>query len=120
MLDNILNGVKDALGVGLDNPAFDNELLLHINTAFAVLTNIGVGKTIRIDSSTTWDEFENNEEALALIQSYVVVKVRKFFDPPGSSSYMEALNSAISEYEWRLQVMCDPYTIETDERYTAK
>ena len=41
------------------------------------------------------------------MRSYVALKVRMLFDPPQSSTVMEAVKNRISELEWRLYVMCD-------------
>ena len=36
------------------------------------------------------------------------LKVRLIFDPPQSSSIIDAMNRTISELEWRLNVAVDP------------
>lgn len=41
------------------------------------------------------------------VKSYVALKVKLLFDPPQSSTVMEAVKNQISELEWRLYVMCD-------------
>ena len=37
----------------------------------------------------------------------MALKVRLLFDPPQSSSVMDAIKSQISELEWRLYALCD-------------
>lgn len=120
MEDSILNYVKDAAGVSMDDSAFNGELIMHINATFMILRQIGVGpeKPFFIeDDSSTWDEFTEDENLLPLVRSYVALRVRKLFDPPVSSPLVEAMNSTIAEYEWRLQVEADKYKVEEDERY---
>ena len=41
------------------------------------------------------------------VKSYIACKVRMLFDPPTSSTTMQALQNMCSELEWRLNVLCD-------------
>lgn len=41
------------------------------------------------------------------MKSYVALKVKLLFDPPQSSSTIEATKNLISELEWRLYAECD-------------
>ena len=45
---------------------------------------------------------------MEMVKTYVSKKTRLIFDPPTSSSVMEALKGIISELEWRLNVSVDP------------
>lgn len=120
METSILRYIKDASGVGVDDSAFDGELIMHINSVFMILRQIGVGPETSFsieDDSATWDEFTDDELLLPMIRSYVTLKVRKLFDPPVSSSLLESLNLTIDEYEWRLQIEADKYKVEEDEKY---
>lgn len=120
MEESILNHVKDAAGVNTDDSAFDGELVMHINSVFMILRQIGIGPETPFfieDDSATWDEFTEDDKILPMIRSYVTLKVRTLFDPPTSSALMEAINSTIAEYEWRLQIEADEYKVEEDEKY---
>ena len=122
MEDSILNHVKDAAGVNVDDTAFDGELIMYINSVLMILRQINVGPQTPFfieDDSTTWDEFTEDESILPTIRSYVTLKVRKLFDPPTSSALMDAINSTIAEYEWRLQIEADKYKVEEDEKYAT-
>lgn len=108
-MDSILNSVKKFLGIGADYKNFDVDLIMHINTAFAVLTQMGVGPSNGFmieDESSEWSEFyiENN---LNIIRSFVYLKVKLLFDPPTSNALLESANNMLREYEWRLFVECD-------------
>lgn len=112
MTDSILESIKDAAGIGTDDVAFDAELLLHINTTFVILREIGVGPDtpfIVSDYSATWHDFIDDDSIIPMIKSYVALKVRVLFDPPTSSSYMNAIQESIKEYEWRLNVEVDKW-----------
>ena len=123
MEDSILYYVKDAAGVNIGDDAFDGELILHINTAFMTLRQLGVGPetpfTIE-DDGATWDEFSVDASILPMVKSYIALKVRILFDPPASSVFMNALQDSIREYEWRLNIEADKYKVEEDEYYANR
>lgn len=43
MNDSILTSIKKLLGIGEDDTSFDTDILLHINSTFSVLTQLGIG-----------------------------------------------------------------------------
>ena len=107
--DSILNSVKRIVGVSVDDDSFDDELVMHINTVFMTLQQIGVvdNKWITIDSSyDSWDDFLSDDMAPA-IKTYMGLKVRSIFDPPTSSAVKDALNANLQELEWRLYILAD-------------
>lgn len=109
-MDSILNSVKKLLGVSDEDGAFDSDIVFYINSVFSALNQIGVGpkETFSITGpSETWSEFTSDNKAMNMVQSYMCMKVRLMFDPPGSSIAMEAIKKVADEYEWRLHVLCD-------------
>ena len=110
MDESILTSVKLALGITSDYTAFDNQLILYINSALAVLAQTGVGEpgfTISGDSSKWSDFLGEKMTVLEYSKTYVIMRVRMMFDPPQSSGAIDALKSMIAEYEWRGYVECD-------------
>lgn len=110
-LDSILTSVKKMLGITEDYEHFDADLIMHINSVFMILTQLGVGpsKGFSIDGkSDTWDDFISTGSNLEAVKSYMYLKVKLLFDPPLSSAVMESMNRMISELEWRLNVSVDP------------
>lgn len=108
-MDSILTSIKKLLGIQEEYEHFDVDIIMHINTAFMVLTQLGVGpeEGFTIDDKyDVWTDFTT--ENLEAVKTYVYLKVRIVFDPPSSSTVMEAINRQISEYEWRLNVAVDP------------
>lgn len=106
-MDSILRSVKKMLGVADSDNYFDEELIMYINSVFAVLTQLGVGPATGFsiqDESAVWTDFVSDMTLVELTKSYMKLKVRLLFDPPTSSSVMEATNRMISEFEWRLNV----------------
>ena len=109
-MESILTSIKKLLGITEEYEHFDQDIIMHINSVFMILTQMGVGPeegfTIS-DSTTTWNEFTNDDKKIEAVKSYVYLKVRLLFDPPASSSVMEAINRSISELEWRLNIAVD-------------
>lgn len=109
-MDSILTSVKKLLGLTEEYTAFDPDLIMHINSVLMILRQMGVGPAegfaIR-DAAATWSDFMVDCPDIEAVRSYVALKVRLLFDPPQSSSMMEATKNLIGELEWRLYVMCD-------------
>ena len=106
-MDSILTSIKKLLGISEDYEHFDQDIIMHINSVFMILTQMGVGPAegFRIeDDSTTWSDFTSDLKVLESVKSYMYLKVRLLFDPPTSSSVLDSTNRLISELEWRLNV----------------
>lgn len=112
-MDSILTSIKKLLGIPEEYDAFDSDLIMHINSVFMILTQIGVGPSEGFsiqDASDVWSDFIDSSK-LELVKSYMHLKVKLIFDPPSSSSVIESMNRQINEFEWRLHIATDP--IET-------
>lgn len=110
-MESILTSVKKMLGIAEEYTHFDMDLIMHINSVLAILTQIGVGPSEGYsikDENDEWSDFLPKGQNLELVKSYVYAKVRLIFDPPQSSSVTEALKNTISEFEWRISVTVDP------------
>lgn len=109
-MDSILTSIKKLLGIAEEHTQFDADLIMHINSVFMILSQLGVGTdggfSIR-DSEAVWSDFIPNGSGLDLVKSYMYQKVKLLFDPPLNSSVIEATNKMISEFEWRLNVAAD-------------
>lgn len=108
-MDSILTSVKKLLGIAESYTAFDADIIMHINAVFLVLNQLGIGpeKGFSIsDDTATWSEY-CGEEPMEAVKSYMGMKVRMMFDPPQSSTAMEALKNTIAELEFRLFVEAD-------------
>lgn len=113
-MDSILTSIKKLLGITADYKNFDADIIMHINTVFMTLKQLGVGPSegFRIeDDLAVWNDFikidDSNPEMTALlsaVKTYIHLKVKLLFDPPLSSAVMNAIEHSISELEWRLNV----------------
>ena len=104
--DSILDSIKKLLGMPSCYDAFETDIIMHINTVFANLAQMGVcpdDKGFQItDNSTTWSEFTNDDILMNNVKTYVYLKVRLIFDPPANATLVDSINSQIDELEYRL------------------
>ena len=111
METSILDSIKKLLGIPSEVTEFDTDILIHINSIFSILTQLGVGPSSGFsieDSSAEWSDFIGDDARLSDVKSFVYLKTRLLFDPPASSAAMDAMNRMASELEWRINVSVDP------------
>lgn len=105
--DSILLSVKKLLGINQEMSAFDQDIIININSAISVLTQLGVGPksgfSIVDDTKTFSDLLGDDLVDENLAKMYLYYKVRLGFDPPSSSILIENMKSEISEIEWRIR-----------------
>ena len=109
-MESILTSIKKLLGISEDYTQFDSDLIMHINTVFLNLTQLGVGPEEGFsiqNGNDAWSDFIDNNAQLQAVKSYMYLKVKLLFDPPLSSSVIESMNRMISELEFRLNVAVD-------------
>lgn len=107
MATSILNDVKKVLGLGSDYTAFDIDILMHINSVFDTLNQLGIGPILGYmieDNAATWDAFIGSDLLLNSIKTYIYLRVRMLFDPPQTSFAIDAMNNQVKELEWRINV----------------
>lgn len=118
-MDSILTSIKKLLGITKECISFDADLIIHINSVFLILKQLGVGpeKGFSITGEyETWDQFlPEGSENFEAVKSFVYIKVRLLFDPPTSSVVMEAMNRMASEFEWRLNAEAESPTNGEEE-----
>ena len=115
-MDSILTSIKKLLGIAEEYTQFDVDLVMHINSVFQVLNQLGVGPPqgfIIEDKTTDWTEYIEDPVQLQAVKSYMYLKVKLLFDPPLSSAVIESTNRMISEFEWRLNVSAESMQEET-------
>lgn len=109
-MESILTSIKKLLGIEEEYTQFDNDIIMHINSVFLNLTQLGVGPAegfLIEDDTATWEDFIGDSNQLQAVKSYMYLKVKLLFDPPLSSSVVESMNRMIAELEWRLNVAVD-------------
>lgn len=109
-MESILTSIKKLLGIEEEYTQFDNDIIMHINSVFLNLTQLGVGPAegfLIEDDTATWEDFIGDSNQLQAVKSYMYLKVKLLFDPPLSSSVIDSMNRMIAELEWRLNVAVD-------------
>lgn len=109
-MESILTSIKKLLGIEEEYTQFDNDIIMHINSVFLNLTQLGIGPAegfLIEDDTATWEDFIGDSNQLQAVKSYMYLKVKLLFDPPLSSSVIESMNRMIAELEWRLNVAVD-------------
>lgn len=99
--ESILNSIKILVGDTPENTSFDLSYIIHINSAFSRLNELGIGPdNFKIEDKTkTWTEYLTGYKNLESIKTYVYLKVKKVFDPPTSSTLLQVLKESIDELE---------------------
>lgn len=116
-MESILDSVKRSIPVDVEEDYFDFDIILHINSVFSILHQMGVGPetTFSIsDNKTTWNDFTEDDDYNE-VKTYMCLKVKMIFDPPTNSNVMAAMERQISELEWRLNVSASNKSMEEPE-----
>lgn len=105
--DSILKTIKQMLMLGPAEDAFDTDLIIHINSVFATLLQLGIGPDLgfRITGEDEkWTEFLDGEDHIDSVKTYTYIKVKLVFDPPPTSFAITSFQEMAREIEWRINV----------------
>jgi len=103
---SILNTTKKLLSQNPDDPSFDEDVLVHINSVFADLAMLGLGPDEGfeiVDDTATWDEFIYGPKQNQ-VKSYMYLRLRLIFDPPTNPTVLNSMERQVEKYEWLLNV----------------
>lgn len=110
-MESILTSIKNLLGIAEEYTHFDNIIIMHINSVFTTLTQLGVGPSEGFfieDDSTYWTDFIEDMTKIQAVKTYIYLKVKLVFDPGSvGSSTLAAYERQISELEWRLNMIAE-------------
>lgn len=110
MEESILDSTKKTLGLSNGYTTFDHDIIMHINSTFSILEQLGIGPVDGFmieDNTNVWSDYVGDPSVvpakqLHLIKTYLYLKVRSLFDPPTTSYMIESMSKQIAEYEYRL------------------
>jgi hypothetical protein len=105
MENSILLSTKKILGIAPDYLVFDLDIITHINSSLSIVNQLGVGPMGSMaieDESAEWDDLDIPQNQLSLVRTYIFLRVRMLFDPPGTSFLIDAMTKQIQEHEYRL------------------
>lgn len=106
MNNSILLDIKKLLGLTDEYNVFDTDIIVHINSIFMVLGQLGVGPErpyMISGDSERWFDFTDDVSFFSAVKTYIYLRVKLIFDPPSSSFVIESMNKQIAELEWRLK-----------------
>lgn len=107
---SILEDIRKMIGPNAVYEGFDTDLVIHINTTFTTLYQLGVGsdKTTPFQITGTneqWSDFTGDDARRNAVKSYIYIKTRLVFDYPSNSFVGEALKQQADELEYRMLLM---------------
>ena len=106
--DSILNTVKTMLGPTEDYVAFDTDIIVHINSAFERLRELGIGpnEPFFIESDAEkWDDFDT--DVTWQIIRYIVLYVKRIFDPTANATIKQTYDEEIQKLEWLMNSVAE-------------
>lgn len=109
-MESILTSIKKMLGIAEEYEHFDPDIIMHINSVFMDLAQLGVGPSEGFsieDDTSVWTDFLPDSNKFDAVKSYIYARVRILFDPPTSPAVMEAIKRDIDKWEWRLNVAAE-------------
>lgn len=110
--DSILITIATSIGLSADyltdNEAFNEELIISINTQLNKLNQLGIGTPgFAITGDTeVWADFlvDVPAEKQWMTKQYVRLNTKRSFDPPNSGILSSQLDNELKELEFRLLV----------------
>lgn len=109
---SILDSVKKLIGIPAEDTTFDMDIIIHINTVFMVLNQLGIGVDAGYsisDKDALWSAFLTPGPLLNGVKSYMVFRVKAMFDPSSTSFTQEHFKRQSEEMEWRLVIQKETY-----------
>ena len=108
---SILNSIKLMLDLIPENKEFDEVIIIHINSAFFTLQQLGVGPlegfTIKDESTTYEDYLGEGSILIAPVKTYLYMKTKIGFDNTISGTLKDSLKEMIKEAEVRFLYQVD-------------
>lgn len=107
-MESILTSIKKLLGITEEDKNFDTDVIIHINSVFMTLNQLGVGPEegyMITDEMATWNNFLGDEakaKTILAVKTYTYLNVKMLFDPPASSSALAAMQRESDKLEWRI------------------
>lgn len=105
-MESILTSIKKLLLISEDYKQFDADIIMHINSVFMTLQQLGVGPSEGFfieDEFAEWTDFVDDITQIQAVKTYIYLKVKLLFDPASvGSSTLASYERQIQELEWRL------------------
>lgn len=109
-MDSILDTIKKMIGIDTADTAFDTDIIVNINSVLSTLDQLGIGPDeclVITNNTETWSQLLGTKTNIEMVKSYIYLKVKLLFDPPASSTILEAYQRQITELEWRMNAQIE-------------
>lgn len=111
-MESILTSIKRLLGIEAEETHFDPEIIMHINSVFSTLTQLGVGPAEGFsieDETSTWNDFLFEfDPKMHSVKSYMSMRVKLMWDTSTTpAAVIASMERQIAEFEWRLNSAAD-------------
>lgn len=106
--NSVLNSIKSLLGISTEDVNFDPELIVYINGALSVMTQLGIGPEqgfVITGANEMWTAILEDREDIEVVKTATYLRVRLLFDPPQNSFLVKAIQDQIQELDWRIEVL---------------
>jgi hypothetical protein len=114
-MESILVTIRSGLGIDPEYDGFDGQIIMAINNAIFSLSQFGIGPDTEFKITgieEEWTDLFDGVTNLESAKSYILLKVKQEFDPPGTSFHIAAQDRQIKELEVRLTIEVDPALVE--------
>lgn len=114
MEESIFKTIATLLGDSPTEGDFSLDIMVAINTALAIATQLGVGPKegfFITGPSEKWADLIGDRKDFEFVKTFVYLKARLIFDPPSSSSILKAFEDQVKELESRIQMASDEYSV---------
>ena len=77
-MESILTSIKKMLGITEEYAHFDTDIIIQINTACMILTQLGVGPPegfVIEDETSSWNDFIKDSTKIEAVKTYIYLKV---------------------------------------------
>lgn len=111
--DSILVSIKQMFWPDVTegtNMPFDAELIIHINSIFVDVCNLGIGPEAPYKitgESETWTSFFSDIDLVNNVKEYFFLRLKLLFDPPQNSFLVKSIEDQIQKMEWHLVLASD-------------
>lgn len=115
--NSILDSVKKVLGFDPEFTEFDLDVVMHINSAFGSLQQLGVGSDtgfIIQDNTILWSQYISDLLYLNMAKQFTYMSVRLAFDPPSTSFGILAIQKQLEELSLRINIATESLNPPTD------
>lgn len=110
-MESILTSIKKLLGIAKEYDHFDADIIIHINSVFGDLRQMGVGPEegfVIEDDTALWSDFFEDNLFIESVKTYVYLRLRLIFDISSlGSATIAAYERQIAQFEWRLNVAAE-------------